>query len=124
MATTTRKTTLQISGMTCASCAARIERGLSRMDGVTSAAVNLTMETASVEYNQSLVDVEAVITKVEGLGFQAEVKRDSKPPAELRQAEIRKLRYRLIVSALLSFPLLLAMAGHFSFTDFIPLPEW
>ncbi|REE80127.1 Cu+-exporting ATPase [Paenibacillus taihuensis] len=122
--TSTQKTTLQISGMTCASCATRIERGLSRMDGVTSASVNLTMETASVEYNRAVVDVDAVITKVEGLGFQAEVKRESKPPAELRQAEIRKLRYRLIVSALLSLPLLLAMAGHFSFTDFIPLPEW
>lgn len=121
---TTQKTTLQISGMTCASCAARIERGLSRMDGVTSASVNLTMETASVEYKQAVVEVDAVITKVEGLGFRAEVKRESKSPVELRQADIRRLRNRLFFSALLSLPLLLAMAGHFSFTDFIPLPDW
>ncbi|WP_090573320.1 cation-translocating P-type ATPase [Paenibacillus sp. OV219] len=121
---TTQKTTLQISGMTCASCAARIERGLSRMDGITSASVNLTMETASVEYNQAVIEVAAVITKVEGLGFHAEVKWESKSPAEMRQADIRRLRNRLFISALLSLPLLLAMAGHLPFTASIALPTW
>ncbi|OAB45349.1 heavy metal translocating P-type ATPase [Paenibacillus glacialis] len=63
------KTTLQITGMTCSACAARIEKGLSRMEGITKANVNLALEQASVAYDPSQVDVDKIEQKITTLGF-------------------------------------------------------
>ncbi len=62
---------LQISGMTCAACANRIEKGLNKLSGVTRANVNFALETAHVEYSPSAVSVEEMIRKVEQLGYKA-----------------------------------------------------
>ncbi|SFS62377.1 Cu+-exporting ATPase [Paenibacillus sp. BC26] len=121
---TIQKTTLQISGMTCASCAARIEKGLSRLEGVTSASVNLTMETARVEYNEAVIAVGDVMSKVDQLGFHAELHKEMSQLGDQRESGLRKLKLRLLVSALLSLPLLLAMADHFAFASFLHIPGW
>lgn len=102
---------LRIKGMTCAACAARIEKKLSRQDGVVKAAVNLATEKAAVEYNPAQVKVPDIIKAVQSLGYDAEkmedVTRDREK--ELREKEIRSLRITLIISIVLSSPLLLAM---------------
>ena len=51
------KETLKISGMSCAACAARIEKKLNSMEGVQSAAVNLASEKAAVEYDSSKIEI-------------------------------------------------------------------
>jgi Cu+-exporting ATPase len=111
-----------IIGMTCAACATRIEKGLNKMEGV-KATVNLALETARVEYTPSMVNTADLIKKVEQLGYQAIPKAESSKNGDHRQKEIRRNQWKLIASAILSFPLLWAMVGHFSFTSWIWVPD-
>ena len=64
------KETLHIGGMHCAACVRRVEKGLSSLEGVQSASVNLAAETASIEYDPAMVDVSAIETKVQQLGYE------------------------------------------------------
>ncbi|MBW7459446.1 copper ion binding protein, partial [Paenibacillus sepulcri] len=64
-----QQTTLQISGMTCAACANRIEKGLSRLTGVSQASVNFALEQASVHYDPEQVDREQLENKIQALGY-------------------------------------------------------
>lgn len=114
--------TLQITGMTCAACATRIEKGLNKIDGV-KAAVNLALETAHVEYDPSKVGTEDMIKKVEQLGYKAKPAADDKDAGDPRQQEIRRQQGVIIVSGILTLPLLWAMVGHFSFTSWIWSPD-
>lgn len=117
------QTMLQITGMTCAACAARIEKGLNRLPGVEQANVNLALETAQVRFTPEEVSLEQIVAKVSQLGYGAVVKPTEQEAEDIRSREIHKQRNKLIVSALLSFPLLWAMAGHFSFTSWIWTPD-
>lgn len=118
------QTTIQITGMTCAACATRIEKGLNRMEGV-EANVNLALERASVSYDPLMVDDAKLEQKIIDLGYGAiKLTGDSDEDAgEHKKMEIRRLKQRFTVSMILSLPLLWAMAGHFSFTSFLPVPE-
>ncbi|HEX3025769.1 MAG TPA: heavy metal translocating P-type ATPase [Clostridia bacterium] len=71
-----RKETIPISGMTCASCAARIEKGLARLEGVRSAGVNFAVETATVEYDDSLVERGQIVQLVSKLGYSVIEEKD------------------------------------------------
>ncbi|WP_426448275.1 heavy metal translocating P-type ATPase [Paenibacillus sp. S-38] len=121
--TVKEKLELSISGMTCAACAARIEKGLNKLGGVTKATVNFALETAQVEYIAGRVSPAELMKKVEALGYKAAPKQELKEAGDHRQKEIRHQKGKLLVSAVLSFPLLWAMVSHFSFTSFIWLPE-
>ncbi|ASA25310.1 heavy metal translocating P-type ATPase [Paenibacillus donghaensis] len=61
--------TLQITGMTCSACAARIEKGLGRMEGVSRANVNLALEQATVSYDPQLAGVPQIEEKIRSLGY-------------------------------------------------------
>jgi Cu+-exporting ATPase len=102
---------LKVGGMTCAACAARIEKKLNTMEGVKHAAVNLASEKASVEYDSSKLKVSDLIKVIEDLGYQAERAEEisADREKEQREKEIKRLRLELIVSAVLSAPLLFAM---------------
>ncbi|MFB7568777.1 heavy metal translocating P-type ATPase [Streptomyces sp. NPDC056165] len=119
---------LLIGGMTCASCAARVEKKLNRIDGVT-AAVNFATEKARVSYptGVSVADLIATVVKT---GYTAEeppppapgpaADAESRPDEERapRDPELASLRERLVVSALLAAPVvLLAMVPAFQFTN-------
>ena len=93
---------LPITGMTCASCANRIERRLNKLEGV-HASVNYATEKATVDYDPAAVGPEALIGAVEAAGYQAVLPAEA--PEEID--ETKPLRQRLIVSALLSLPVLL-----------------
>ncbi len=112
-----------LSGMTCAACANKIEKGLNKLPGVSKATVNFALETAHVEYVPAEVSVKDMVEKVEKLGYKAAVKKGQEEPGEHRKKEITRQKWKLIVSAVLSFPLLWAMVGHFSFTSFIWSPD-
>ena len=96
---------LPITGMTCASCANRIERKLNKLDGV-SASVNYATEKATVSYDPEAVAPEALVGAVEAAGYQA-VLPSAEPARDEEVDETAPLRFRLIVSALLSLPVLL-----------------
>ncbi|MEU8762007.1 heavy metal translocating P-type ATPase [Streptomyces sp. NPDC048659] len=120
-------TELTIGGMTCASCAARVEKKLNRMDGVT-ATVNYATEKARVEHPPG-VSVDDLIATVVRTGYTAE---EPPPPAPEPEAEaeaeagpgsagdpaLAALRQRLTVSAVLSLPVvLLAMVPALQFDN-------
>ena len=67
----TRTTTLSITGMTCASCVARLERALSRTPGVESASVNLATERATVVHDPQVASVESLLAAVSDAGYEA-----------------------------------------------------
>lgn len=121
----TEKNEFAITGMTCAACANRIEKGLNKLNGVSKASVNLALESATVELNPIEVSTQDVIKTVEKLGYGAILKDDknSKKAANYKEKEIERQKGKLIFSAILSIPLLWAMVGHFSFTSFIYVPE-
>ncbi|TCP68342.1 heavy metal translocating P-type ATPase [Baia soyae] len=120
---TKQTTSFQVTGMTCAACANRIEKVLSRLEGVESVAVNFTLETAKVEYSSSVVSAEGIMKKIEQIGFQARVNEEDKKQMENRLQETEKQRRRFIWAAIFSFPLFWAMVSHFSFTSWIWAPD-
>ncbi len=91
---------LEIEGMTCASCAARIEKRLNHLDSV-EAAVNFASETASIRYDPGRVQVDELIEAVRSSGYDAAL------PTELQEEEdgSAPLIRRLVVAACLSAPL-------------------
>lgn len=115
----TEKKELEITGMTCAACSTRIEKGLNKLDGVIQANVNLALEKAAVEYNPSAVSVKELIQKVENLGYGAILKSEEnqEETVDYRQKEIEKQQGKFIFSAILSLPLLWSMVGHFNFLE-------
>jgi Cu+-exporting ATPase len=62
--------------MTCAACANRIEKGLNKLEGVSKASVNLTLETARVEYVSSQLSAADMVNKVKQLGYTAVLKQE------------------------------------------------
>jgi P-type Cu+ transporter len=104
---------LRLTGMNCASCAARIEKGLAAVKGVKTAAVNLASEKAAVEYDPEQAGVSDLLAAVRRAGYGAEkVEEESADrERELRQREIGRLRRTVIVSSALSLPLVLAMVA-------------
>ncbi|GAA3550678.1 heavy metal translocating P-type ATPase [Amycolatopsis ultiminotia] len=109
---------LAITGMTCASCAMRIERKLNKLDGVT-ATVNYATEKAKVVYSGDVAP-EQLVEQVEAAGYGATVPKAAKAASEDGAEEedaTRPLRQRLIVSTTLSVPvILLAMVPALQFT--------
>ena len=112
---------LVIGGMTCASCAARIEKRLNKLDGVT-ATVNYATEKAKVTYPDG-VEPEDLLAAVEKAGYSAQL--PAPPPSENGAIEIdpadpvRPLRQRLLVSTVLTVPVI-AMA----MITALQLPYW
>jgi Cu+-exporting ATPase len=114
---------LQLEGMTCAACAQRIEKTLNKVPGVRAATVNFAMETAHVVYNPAELAVSDMQKRVEKLGYKAIPKQEQGDPSEHRQQDISKQKRKLLLSAILSLPLLWSMVSHFSFTTWIWIPE-
>ncbi|MFJ2033673.1 heavy metal translocating P-type ATPase [Streptosporangium sp. NPDC087985] len=110
---------LSIGGMTCASCANRIERKLNRLDGVT-ATVNYATEKATVTFGTG-IDPQALIAEVEKAGYTAELpappRADATPPPEPSD-ELRSLRERLVTAVALAVPVIaMAMIPALQFTN-------
>jgi Cu+-exporting ATPase len=109
---------LPIQGMTCASCANRVEGSLNRLEGV-SASVNYATEKATVEYDPAEATPERLIEAVESVGYHATLPESEHAdgPAEASDPT-DGLRIRLIASALLSVPvLLMAMVPPLQFDN-------
>ncbi|MFO1415385.1 MAG: heavy metal translocating P-type ATPase [Burkholderiales bacterium] len=116
---------LGLTGMTCAACAARIEKVLNRVPGAT-ATVNFATETAAIGYDPAVTGPEQLMAAVTRAGFGASVRED--PAVERERDAARKsaafadLKREFTIAAALSAPLLLQMvpmlAGHHA--DVIP----
>jgi Cu+-exporting ATPase len=121
--TATQHVDLPIEGMTCASCATRIEKRLNRIDGVT-ATVNFATETAAVDFDPEAASPERLLEAVEQAGYHAALPAEHAEETEAAPDPARPWRRRLVVSAALSLPvLLLAMvpALQFDFWQWLSL---
>ncbi|MGB4149094.1 MAG: heavy metal translocating P-type ATPase, partial [Tepidanaerobacteraceae bacterium] len=108
------KAELGLKGMSCAACAARIEKALSKAPGVYKATVNFATETATVEFNSSETSLKNLIKVVRDAGYDAFEKTDVNIDREKeeREREIRNLGRLAAISAVLSAPLMLGMFLH------------
>lgn len=116
---------LDIGGMHCASCSARIERVLGAMDGVRRAEINLATESGVVEYDPAKVGPRAIREAIGRLGFTAKTRTGAGAAIGERQrlAEERlaALRRRLIPAFAFALPVLVISMGHMLG---LPLPRW
>ena len=124
-----KREVLKISGMTCAACSARIEKVVSKIEGVESVTVNLTTEKLSAYIDEEVADVQKIKAAVERAGFGwSELKEGSQQADEDRQKkerEINLLWKKFIVSAVFSLPLLyISMGSMLSFLSFLPIPKY
>lgn len=118
-----KEETYQISGMHCAACATRIERILNREEAIEEATVNLVMEKATVKYDPSQINQENIFQKVSQIGFEAHEIQDNASTEQQSQKELKKQKYKFLISALLALPLFYTMFAHFSFLNFVPVPK-
>ncbi len=98
----TRDITLKISGMTCASCAATIEKALNKLEGVKSAHVNLATEKATVEYFPELVSILDMRKAVQDVGYGVESEEEVDKSVE----EMAKARLRMLVAWVFTVPII------------------
>ncbi|MEK4714912.1 heavy metal translocating P-type ATPase [Sporosarcina sp. FSL K6-5500] len=117
------KVAFDISGMTCAACATKIEKRIGKMDGVSNASVNFALETIAVEYDSKQVETTEMITAVKKMGYGLIPKQDSKDKMDHKEQEIKKQEKKFIVSLILTIPLLWTMVAHFEFLSFIYMPH-
>ena len=110
-----REITLPISGMTCASCVAAVERAVTALPGIDEAGVNLATEKALIRYDPSRTRISQIKASIIKAGYkpldvQAEASADEQQ--DRRQREIRTLLRKFIFSAVFSVPLMYIAMGH------------
>jgi len=91
MTTATERTTIPVTGMTCAACSARIQRTLERSPGVASANVNLMTNSATVEFDPAVATLDGLVATIRDTGYGAELPRPTAAPGEEETAEERRL---------------------------------
>ena len=106
------QTELDITGMTCAACSSRIEKVLNKTSGVEHATVNLTTENAMIEYNPNMIDEKGLIDKIGNLGYGANKKRSNEEKISHKDQELKTMKWKVIIAAILSAPLLVTMLDH------------
>ena len=102
--------TYAITGMSCATCAARIERKLNRMNGV-NGTVNLATEKAFVKFDQAEIKTSEIISAIESLGYGAikQEKGSKDKEKAARHKEINTLKITLAISTVLTMPFIIGM---------------
>lgn len=101
-----QKVSIQIGGMTCQSCASRIEKVLNKKDFMQQASVNFASEEAQITFDEKQTSVEQLIQIIQKTGFTAQLKQEQ---AELPQE--RNISWRLILLWLINVPFLIGMLG-------------
>ena len=121
----TDRVTLDLQGMTCASCAANIEKVLNKTEGIISASVNFPLEKAVVEFDLARISVREIIAAVQGIGYGAAVRTETVEYEDREQmsqdSEIRRQRNNLIIALMLGIPIGIGnMSMMFSSLSFVP----
>lgn len=111
------KKTFDITGMTCSACSSRIEKGIQKMDGVEEASVNLLTNSMVVSYDDSILDANKIVKKVEDIGYNATVKTNEKQKGESKKevstdSELSGMKKRLFISILFTVPLFYISMGE------------
>jgi Cu+-exporting ATPase len=116
-----RTMTIGIKGMTCAACVRAIEKALTRLEGVESANVNLAANNATITYEPSTVSFDEFEKAVTDAGYKALPPEEGIAPVQRELDELRPLKLRFIIAAVLAVPLAyIAMGPHFG----VPVPSF
>lgn len=116
---------LNIAGMTCSSCAGRVEKALRSVPGVLSAQVNLVTERAVIKIFDNSIDTAQLIAAVELAGYTASAREESVKPAVSMSTKMQTLpeSWEITISAALTIPLLIPMIGELLGLHWM-LPGW
>lgn len=107
------KQTFDITGMTCSSCSAHIEKAVKNLDGTKDVAVSLMSNTMTVEYDDKTLNADKIIKQVEEEGYGASVKGDDKTKTVKKEDnELSNMKNRLLVSFLFLIPHMYVSMGH------------
>jgi Cu+-exporting ATPase len=106
-----RESTFGVTGMTCASCARRVERAVKKVPGVLNASVNLATEKATVKYLAGEVDRRGLKKAVEGAGYGV-IREDESSVEDSREREYRRLRADFLLAAVLTALILAGSLPH------------
>jgi len=120
----TAHTDLQVTGMHCANCSARLEKVLNQLPDV-QAAVSIATEKATISFNPDHTGIADLIKAIQGAGFNAHPVRDFAAEKRARAAALQTQQRQFILSALLTAPmlfemLLMATGNHFMLPDWLP----
>ena len=128
-----KKETYDITGMSCAACSARIEKGISGMEGMQQCSVNLLKNSMTVSYDEAELDSGKIIHQVEDIGHGASLHqtqgskttgasgRGKNGATDAAAAAAKQMKQRLIVSLVFTIPLFYISMGHMAGW---PLPPW
>ena len=128
-----KKETYDITGMSCAACSARIEKGISGMEGMQQCSVNLLKNSMTVSYDEAELDSGKIIHQVEDIGYGASLHqtqgskttgasgREKNGATDAAAAAAKQMKQRLIVSLVFTIPLFYISMGHMAGW---PLPPW
>ena len=128
-----KKETYDITGMSCAACSARIEKGISGMEGMQQCSVNLLKNSMTVSYDEAELDSGKIIHQVEDIGYGASLHqaqgskttgasgRGKNGATDAAAAAAKRMKQRLIVSLVFTIPLFYISMGHMAGW---PLPPW
>ena len=118
-----KKEVFDITGMTCSACSARIEKGVSGMEGAQEVNVNLLKNSMTVTYDEGCTSPQQIIEKVEDIGYGASVHSAARQPqtgspaaagggSDAASAQMKQMKKRLIVSLVFTVPLFYISMGH------------
>ena len=128
-----KKETYDITGMSCAACSARIEKGISGMEGMQQCSVNLLKNSMTVSYDEAKLDSGEIVHQVEDIGYGASLHqtqgskttgasgRGKNGATDAAAEAAKQMKQRLIVSLVFTIPLFYISMGHMAGW---PLPPW
>lgn len=114
------KQTFDIEGMTCASCATRIEKVFNKMSGIVRVNVNLAMNSGTLEFIEGAVSTDEILKKLEELGYKGTLHKEGEGK---KSNTTKKKQIQLILSIILSLPLFYTMFVHLPFASGVPIPH-
>jgi P-type Cu+ transporter len=111
---------LPVTGMTCAACAARIERSLNKAPGVAEASVNLATERAMIRFDPAVTDVDKIVGTIRDAGYDAIVPApesatsigEEDAQSRIRREEYQELAKKFWIAAVLALPVLIISMSH------------
>ena len=106
-----------VTGMTCSACSSRVEKCVSKLEGVEEVSVNLLTNSMQVKYKEGEIDENAIISAVEKAGYGANLHQGAQPKkasvkVDAVEDAMHSMRYRLIVSFIFLIPLFYISMGH------------
>ncbi|EOU1825542.1 copper-translocating P-type ATPase [Clostridium perfringens] len=107
-----KSTSFKVEGMTCSACAARIEKVTSKMDGVESSNVNFANSTLNISFDKDKLSTNDIKAKVEKLGYKLLDASQEDEHQKAKENETKKMKNRLIGSAIFTIPLFIISMGH------------